>query len=509
MLSDAVKSSTAEMPAAYVSEVGGERLDSETLSADITELTASIDNYQMLLSNEEAKETVSQATVNSIKASINSEMVQRKTLQDKLAKLLAFDATSPTYFSKIPGLASAVDAGLTAAGTVSTSFILSADMSWATAINTNWASYQEAVQAGYQAAVDKVKNGQPLTEADILAIQRYQRNHPDAVIDSDVQKAMEAYDVDKNYQAAVKKAEAGEALSDTDIQAIEAYQKAHPDAKVDKKVEQAKETYTVDRNYQDVVEKIERGEALTEDDVKTIETYAKTNPNKKPSEAVVTALENYHGWEKNTAETILSKSLDPKEWSWATFGKLLDDANEIAIKQGKNLGRVLGAKLQPRDALGRFVKDTNKPRAWLSGKLKGMSNGTSKLIGHGAKFLGFGVSATLEGLDHYSKHKNVGRAISYGAVGGLVALGAGAVAGAIGAAAALPAIGTLAVGIAVGAVASAGLKAAYENIKPVKDVIDGAGDLLNKGGKVVSDGVKSIGKAFSNPIGSLKGAFGW
>ena len=56
---------------------------------------------------------------------------------------------------------------------------------------------------------------------------------------------------------------------------------------------------------------------------------------------------------------------------------------------------------------------------------------------------------------------------------------------------------------------SVGLKAAYENIKPVRAVIDGAGDLLNKGGKAFSDGVKSIGKAISNPIGSLRGAFGW
>ncbi len=54
------------------------------------------------------------------------------------------------------------------------------------------------------------------------------------------------------------------------------------------------------------------------------------------------------------------------------------------------------------------------------------------------------------------------------------------VAGAIGSALALPAIGTLAVGLAVGVVASAGLKAAYENIKPVRDAIDGVGDLLIK-----------------------------
>ncbi|HFI0037186.1 TPA: hypothetical protein ACGOWL_000310 [Streptococcus suis] len=266
----------------------------------------------------------------------------------------------------------------------------------------------------------------------------------------------------------------------------------------------------VERAYQDLAKKVEKGEALTKEDIAVINAYAKLHPDGEPSQQIMEALDDYYYDFDDIPKSLISKFLDPKEWAkewnWAAVGKILDDANEIAIKKGKNLGRVLGAKLQPRDALGRFVKDTIKPRAWLSGKLKGMSNGTSKLIGHSAKFLGFGVSAFLEGADHYSKHKNVGRAVSYGAVGGVVALGVGAVAGSIGTAFALPVIGTLAVGIVVGAVASAGLKAAYENIKPIRDFIDFMGDWC---GKAVSDGFKSIGNAFSNPISSLKGAFEW
>ena len=261
--------------------------------------------------------------------------------------------------------------------------------------------------------------------------------------------------------------------------------------------------------YNGIVNKVEKGAELTEDDILKIQNYRKINPHSPLPKNILEAL-NKEGYNwTDIPETVFSKITDPSEWSWGTLGQVLDGLNEIAIKQGKNLGRVFGAKLQPRDALGRFIKDAIKPRSWLSAKLKGMSNNTSKIIGRGAKVLGFGISAVLEGVDHYSKYKNLGRAVSYGTVGGIVALGAGVVVGAVGAAFALPAVGTLALGVAVGAVASAGLKAAYENIKPVRDIIDSAGDLLNKGGKAVSDGVKSIGKVFSNPIGSLKGAFGW
>ncbi|MGT2883737.1 T7SS effector LXG polymorphic toxin [Streptococcus ferus] len=467
LLADAAKADVQKLPDEYRAQVGGEDLDEETLTAQISAYATTIEANQTSVTSLGKTEPMTdavQTSINNLNDAITSDTTAKTELEEKLRKLREYDAQSSGFFSDIAALESAVTTGLSQLQAGVTSFNgtftlpSQKDLEWTKTINSQW------------------------EEREV-------------------------------YLEAVEKGKKGEELNDEDVKAIEAYQKRHPNVKIDQTVEAAKDVYTVDKNYQDVVKKIDNGEVLTEADVVAINAYAKFHPDVKPSKQIVNALDEYYYGFDDIPETLISKAANPKEWgkewSWATIGKMLDDANEVAIKQGKNLGRVLGAKLQPRDALGRFVKDTIKPRAWLSGKLKGMSNGTSKLIGHSAKFLGFGVSAALEGFDHYSKHKNVGRAISYGAVGGAVALGAGAVAGAIGTAAALPAIGTLAVGIAVGAVASAGLKAAYENIKPVKDVIDGAGDLLNKGGKAVSDGVKSIGKAFSNPIGSLKGAFGW
>ena len=52
--------------------------------------------------------------------------------------------------------------------------------------------------------------------------------------------------------------------------------------------------------------------------------------------------------------------------------------------------------------------------------------------------------------------------------------------------------------VVVGAAVSVGIKALYKNVKPFRDVVDGAGDILN-----------GVGKALSNSLSSLKGAFGW
>ncbi|MCD0152999.1 hypothetical protein HK327_09955, partial [Streptococcus agalactiae] len=55
------------------------------------------------------------------------------------------------------------------------------------------------------------------------------------------------------------------------------------------------------------------------------------------------------------------------------------------MKDGKNIGKVYGAKLQPRDANGRFVKDTNPLRKSATSKLKGITNAESRVIGRAAR----------------------------------------------------------------------------------------------------------------------------
>ena len=58
--------------------------------------------------------------------------------------------------------------------------------------------------------------------------------------------------------------------------------------------------------------------------------------------------------------------------------------------------------------------------------------------------------------------------------------------------------------VAVGAVVSVGVKGLYKNLKPLRTVVDGAGDFLNGIGK----GISNIGKSFSNSPKAFKGVFG-
>ena len=202
-------------------------------------------------------------------------------------------------------------------------------------------------------------------------------------------------------------------------------------------------------------------------------------------------------WENMLKDTF-EKITDFSEWSKESLGQFLESTKETIIKQGKNIGKSWGARLQPREN-GKFVRDSFKPRKWLSGKLKGLSGTASKAIGFIAKWGGRGLialGAYEEAKEYYNEYHNVGRAISYSTV----ATGAGVLTGmAVGAAfAGAPFIVGLGAAVVVGAAVSVGIKALYKNVKPFRDVVDGAVDILN-----------GVGKALSNSLSSLKGAFGW
>lgn len=199
-----------------------------------------------------------------------------------------------------------------------------------------------------------------------------------------------------------------------------------------------------------------------------------------------------------------------KSWLDESTGAAFGKAKDIIVNQGKNIGKSLGAKLQPRSSLGTFVKDEFGPRRWLSGKLKSISNPANKMIGNVVTWGGrslIALGAVQNFNDYNLEYHNKGRAFVYGSVVTLASWGAGVVGSAVGgfvasafagtvlassATVALPIVGAVAVGAAV----AVGTKKLYKHCKPFKNIVDGMGDKIN-----------NIGKTISSPLKSLKGAF--
>jgi len=244
----------------------------------------------------------------------------------------------------------------------------------------------------------------------------------------------------------------------------------------------------------------------------------------------VTSNKDIERLEKLAGE-LGNKISDKKEWFNESLSQFLDSVADKVITEGKNIGRSWGAKLQPhgRGGVG-FVKDNFAPRRWLSGKLKGVSNSASKYIGTGAKW-GSKLLVGLGALENYSEYNaeyhNSGRGMVYSGVSTAASYWAGGIGASVGTAAAgfavssgmiasgtaLAAVATVALPVAgaivAGAAAGMAVKALYDNVKPVREIVNGAGDFLNDAGNNIKNTAKNVGKALSNPLKSLKGAFGW
>ena len=192
--------------------------------------------------------------------------------------------------------------------------------------------------------------------------------------------------------------------------------------------------------------------------------------------------------------------LSAGEFGQEAIAGFLEKTRDKVIKEGKNIGKSWAAKLQPRSTLGTFVKDSFKPRKWLTSNLRKVSEPTSNVIGHGAKWAGRGLvalGAWQNGKDFYDEHHDVGRAISYSAVATTVGYGMGTLAGVglatVGAPVAIGFVGAVVVGAAV----STGVKYLYNNFKPFKDGVDFVGDGINNIGKGIKDSFKSLKGVFS------------
>ena len=364
LLNEAIGKACQELPVKYISEVDSVDLKESELREKIMRVDQIIGRYQTLISSQYLKKEPNNTVISNLNGSITIQQAAKQDLEEKLAKLLAYHASSPSIFSNIAGLQAAVSASIAQAkaswDSSSQSFVFptKSNMSWATTINKQWEEYD-------------IKDG------------------------------------------------------------------------------------------------------LTD---------------------------------------FVQGTTSISEWSKEAVGAFFEKTSSKVYKEGKNIGKSWAAKLQPKSSIGTFVKDTFKPRKWLSGKLKGLSSTTSKVIGASAKWGGRGLvafAAYQEAKDYYEETGNIGRSISYSSVvtgvgyvagtvgasiGGSIAVGLGAASTGLVATFAAPLVGA----VVVGAIASVAVIALYKNVKPFREAVDWVGDGINK-----------IGNAIQSSIGSLKGAFGW
>ncbi|WP_373808873.1 T7SS effector LXG polymorphic toxin [Streptococcus ferus] len=158
LLADAAKADVQKLPDEYRAQVGGEDLDEETLTAQISAYATTIEANQTsatILGKTEPMTDTVQASINSLNDAVASDTAAKAELEKKLRKLLEYNAQSSGFFNDIAALESAVTTGISQLQAGVTSFNgtftlpSQKDLEWTKAVNSQWETRQKQFEAAY------------------------------------------------------------------------------------------------------------------------------------------------------------------------------------------------------------------------------------------------------------------------------------------------------------------------------------------------------------------------
>ena len=111
------------------------------------------------------------------------------------------------------------------------------------AVEQGWSDREIALENNYLSALEKVKNGESLTETELTAIERYAAAYPERVDASALQYVQQARQVkaeEMKYRSIIDKVDAGKSLTDEETKILQDYQSNHPNSNLLGKVKHAR-----------------------------------------------------------------------------------------------------------------------------------------------------------------------------------------------------------------------------------------------------------------------------
>ena len=280
LYSEAVADAANTLADNYVAKCGAENLDEEQLQAEIHHaISACISLGDSIVRLESVKQTETIKTrLNNLRNQYDAAQSQLTVAQEKLDKLLAFSAESllactsaDTYqlliYQAMSGISTSFGGG---------SFALPQDLSWVGDVEQGWADREIAMENNYLSALEKVNNGESLTEAELTAIERYAAAYPDRVDDSVIQYVQQARQVkeeEMKYRSIIDKVDAGKELTDEEFANLVAYAEQKPDKVSDVHKEKINKMLKDYRDAKTVVNKLEKKSGTNTDKKQTVLDY--------------------------------------------------------------------------------------------------------------------------------------------------------------------------------------------------------------------------------------------
>ena len=288
LYSEAVADAANTLADNYVAKCGTENLDEEQLQAEIDSITRGCMSLSASISGLQSKTKPAEgdaARISRLQEQLTAAQSQLTTVQEKLANLKAFSAESllactsaDTYQLLISKAMSGISVSFGGGG-----FALPQDLSWVSDVEQGWADREIAMENNYLSALEKVKTGESLTEAELTAIERYAAVYPERVDDSVIQYVQQARQVkaeEMKIRGLIDKVDAGKSLTDEETKTLQDYQSNHPDSNLLENVKYAldqneakkKEQKNIDDESKEIISKAKKAYKNGEIDDKTFQS---------------------------------------------------------------------------------------------------------------------------------------------------------------------------------------------------------------------------------------------
>ena len=279
LYSEAVADAANTLADSYAAKCGAENLDEEQLQAEIDSATRGCMGLSASISGLQSKSKPAAGDaerISRLQEQLTAAENQLTAAQKKLDNLRAFSAESPSACASADGYQGLVSQAMSG---ISVSFggggfALPEDLSWVSDVEQGWADREIALENNYWSALDKVYNGESLTEAELTAIERYAAAYPervDASVLEYVQQARQVKAEEMKYRSIIDKVDAGKSLTDEETKFFEEYKNNHPDIKVNS--DSVSKEISEKNKYNAAIEKLNNNKELTAADVKAIEKY--------------------------------------------------------------------------------------------------------------------------------------------------------------------------------------------------------------------------------------------
>lgn len=341
LYSEAVADAADYLADTYTALCGSESLDEEELQTEINNATRGSMQVSSSIASFERRDKLTdsqKASLESLRKQASELDEQIRVATEKLEHLRAFDTAS----------ASACTAANDAAATIASAehtlgvsfgartFECTTSTDWATTVATKWEARAVNLQESYDKALQKLYNGEELTESDLTAIERYNSEYPGVVDQEILQYTKEVRSLkaeEMRYRVVVDKVIEGKQLTSDERKFVKEFAAKYPDLEINKVI-----LSTVERqeNYKKIIEKANKGKELNAGELDFLINYYKDYPDVSVPKSVSKSLKN-RKFENKISQSSLANLEESYGYAVKDYERYLNTGQYVYTKGGVTL----------------------------------------------------------------------------------------------------------------------------------------------------------------------------